>query len=162
MAKQHDAENEVETDEAAGAMFENNEDGLVVSLGNVEAQKFEVLPARTYDVMIEDNEFQMSKTSNKPMWNLKLAVIDEEFENRKLFTFLSFSEKALPGTKTALAVIAPEMAESDIRVNDPETVASIVGRRARVKVGIEKSEEYGEQNRVKRWLPADENSSFLG
>lgn len=160
MAKQHDT-TEVEQDEAAGAMFENNEDGLVISLSNVEAQKFEVLPVNTYNVIVEDNEFAMSKSSNKPMWNLKLAVLDDEFQNRKLFAFLSFSEKALPGTKAALQVIAPELADTDLRVNDADTVASIIGKKVRVKVGIEKNEEHGDQNRIKRWLPADENANFL-
>jgi hypothetical protein len=171
MAKQQVKEAAVEEDDAAfdttggenmaGAMFENNEDGLVVNLSEVEQQKFELLPKGKQNVIIEDAEYQLSKSSGKPMWNLKLNVTDGEYKGRKLFTFFSFSEGALPGTKAALAVVAPELLDRPFRVNDPEVVASIVGRYAKVNVGIEKSEGYDEQNRVKRWFQPDGNTAFI-
>ena len=89
----------------AGVMFENNQDGLVVDLAGVEEFVWENLPAGKYNVIVEDCNFAMSKSSGKPMWNLKLNVIDEEYQNRKLFTIFSFSEGALPGTKAAIAVL---------------------------------------------------------
>lgn len=148
-------------EEVAGAMFEDNQDGLVVDLRNVEEMKFELLPDGNYNGIIEDNQYALSKSSGKPMWNLKVNITDEgEYQNRKLFAILSFSEKALPGTKTALLVIDEELAnrEGGFKVNDPETVASLIGKPVRVKVGRQKSEGYDEQNRIKRWLQPDANA----
>jgi len=145
----------------AGAMFENNEDGLLVDLSQVEEMKFELLPKGNYDVIIEDAEFSLSKSSSKPMWSLRLNVLNEEYKNRKLFSILSFSEKALPGTKSALLVISPELLNGPFRMNDPEVVSSIIGKFAKVRVAIEKSEGYDEQNRVKRWLQPSADSAFI-
>lgn len=154
------AKNEVEEAEDVGAAFEDNEDGLVVRMGEIEGQKFEVLPKGTYNGIIADAEYQLSRSSGKPMWNLQIAVTDSEYENRRLFTFLSFSEKALPGTKTALSIIHPELSESTFKVNDPEVVAQLVGRPVKVKVDIE-AYEGNDQNRIKRWLVPEGADGFV-
>jgi len=161
MAKNREFDDSME-DQTAGADFENAEDGLVVNLSEVEAQKFELLPKNKYNVIVEDNQYQKSKSSGKPMWNLKLNVVDGEFQGRKLFTFLSFSEKALPNTKATLAILAPELADKpDLRINDPETVASIIGRQAKVSVDIQKGEDgYDDSNRIKRWFQPDASAAF--
>lgn len=150
-------------DEMAGAAFEDNQDGLLIDLGGVEAQTFENLPKGIYGVIIEENEYKLSESSGKPMWNVKLAVTDEEYQNRKIFTFLSFSEKALPGTKSALAVIAPELLSQPFNPKDPEIVQSIVGRAFKVKLTIRKGTDgYDDSNNVQRWYPADDASGFSG
>jgi hypothetical protein len=166
MARQKlgDAPEVDEDDDVAGAQFENNEDGLVINLEGVEELKFENLPPNTYDIIVEDCQYKKSKSSNKPMWDLKLNIVGGEYDGRKLFTFFSFSKGALPGTKSNLAVIAPELLSKEFRVNDPETVASIIGRRARVKVGIQKAEEgsdYEDRNQIKRWMQPTGAAAFV-
>lgn len=148
-------------DFTSGSDFEDNEEGLVVQMGEVEAQKFEAMPAGTYNGMISDAEFQISNSSKKPMWSVTVTVTDEgDYQNRKLFTFLSFSEKALPGTKGALETFAPELTEGNLKVNDPETVQSIIGRKVRVKVGVE-SYQGEDRNRIRRWMtPEDDADGF--
>lgn len=141
-----------EMDPDEGAMFEDEGAGLVIDLSGVEALSFEALPKGTYNVIIEEVEYGLSKSSNKPMWNLKLAVLDQQYENRKLFTFLSFSEKALPGTKTTMSVIAPELLDTPFRPDDADVFTSLVGKKCAVRVSIEKYEER-DQNRIKSWLP---------
>ena len=165
MAKKTDFDDEMENEGVAGADFENAEDGLVVNLSEVEAQKFEVLPKGKYNIVVADNQYSLSKSSGKPMWNMQLSIVDEgEFKNRRLFTFLSFSEKALGNTKGVLSVIAPELADkTDLRINDPETVASVIGRFAKVSVDIQKADPeqgYDESNRVKRWFQPDASAAF--
>ena len=80
MAK-NKSEFEETQEEDVGAQFENAEDGLVVDLSNVEAQKFEVLPKGTYDGIIEDVEYQISKSASKPMWNMKIGTTTEDLDN---------------------------------------------------------------------------------
>lgn len=142
-------------EDMAGVDFENNEDGLVVNLADVEELKFELLPKGKYDIIIEDNTYAKSKSAGQPMWNLKLNVEGGEYDGRKVFDIFSFSPKALPGTKTRLAIIAPELMDKDFKVNDPEVVASLIGRRARIQVDIRPEDEaagYSAQNIVKRWF----------
>jgi hypothetical protein len=143
-------------------MFENADDGLIINLEGVKAQTFEPLPVGTYNIIIEEVVFGFSKSSNKPMWNAKLAVTDEgEYQNRKLFTFLSWSEKAIGGSKAALQTFAPELAETQLRVNDPELLASLAGRKARVRVKMDKYQ--GEDvNRVGRWMIPEDAGGDAG
>ena len=146
--------------ETAGASFENNDDGVLVDLSNVQAQSFDPLPKGNYNGIIEECEYQLSKTSGKPMWNIRVSVTDEEYENRKIFTFLSFSEKALPGTKAALAVIAPEFLSTAFNPKDPDVIAALVTKHVKLKVDIEKNEEHGDRNRVKKWLATEGADGF--
>lgn len=145
----------------AGASFENTGEGLVIDLTNVEEMKFEALPKGTWNGLIEDCEFQLSKSAGKPMWNMKLAVTDEgDYQNRKQFTILSFSEGALPGTKTAIGTFAPELLERPFNPKDPEIIASLIGRPVRFRI---KHETYQEeiQSRIAKWLPAGGEDGFI-
>lgn len=154
------SQNQADDFESAGASFENNDEGLMVDLEGVQALSFDPLPKGTYNAIIEECEYKLSKSSGKPMWNLRLAVVDEgEFENRKIFTFLSFSEKALPGTKSAIAVIAPELASAKFNPKDPDTIALIVTKKVKVRLDIQKGENgNNDSNRIKKWmLPGDES-----
>jgi len=148
--------------ESSGAEFENNEDGLLVDMSNVEAMKFEAVPAGSYNCTVTDAAYAISKTSGKPMWNLTLTIVDDgEFQNRKLFTFLSFSEKALGGTKTTLSVLAPELNEAPFNPKNPEIVASLIGRNVKVKTKIEKYNDE-DQSRISKWFAPDSSDGFIG
>lgn len=147
--------------ETSGAEFENADDGLTIDLSNVEEMSFEPLPKGIYNGIIEECEYQLSKSSGKPMWNVRISVTDEEYENRKLFTFLSFSEKALPGTKTALAKIAPELLSGPFNPKDPDVIAQVVTKPVKVQVSIEKYQD-NENNRIKKWLSPEGADGFMG
>lgn len=156
------AKTKIEDDfETAGASFENADDGIMVDMTDVQAMSFDPLPKGTYGAIIEDCEYALSKSSGKPMWNIKLSVTDEAYENRKIFTILSFSEKALPGTKTALGVIAPELLSGPFNPKDSDVIASIVTKPIKVKIDIEKNEEHGDRNRVKKWLAPEGSDGFI-
>lgn len=160
---EHDASEE-DAASAAGAMFEDSEDGLVVNLSEVQEQKFELIPNGKQNIIVEENVYGLSKSSGKPTWYMKLNITDGEFKGRKLFPILSFSEKALPGTKAVIAVIAPELLDGPFKVNNPEIVTSVVGRFAKVSVGTQKAEKdsgYDDQNRVKRWFQPDGDAAFI-
>lgn len=162
MPKNTAAAAQEEYDETEGAMFENAGDGLVINLEEVEAQSFELLPAGWYNVMFDDNEFQMSKSSGKPMWNARLTVIDEgQYQNRKIFHIFSFSEGALPGTKAAFAAIKPDLISAGLRVQDPDVVSSLIGLKCKVKVKIQKGQDgYEDKNQISKWAPVDEIHAF--
>lgn len=140
--------------------FEPGDDSLMVDLTSVEEQKFEVLPRGNYNVVIENCEFAFSKASGKPMWNIRLSVVDGDYANRKLFTFLSFSEKALPLTKGQIARVAPELLDGPF---DPRAVAEdgrLLGKECVAKVIIEKYQGE-EKNRVRDLLAPSQADAFL-
>lgn len=113
---------------------------------------FEPIPKGVYNATIESIEFKMSQSSNQPMWNISYALTDEPWatKNRKLFGFVSFKADQMPRVKTYLKRVAPEL--SELPNFNPQTVAedgTMLGRNCRLRVDIEKSEEYGNRNRVR-------------
>lgn len=134
---------------------ENNSGSLLIDLEDVAEQSFELLPKGTYPVVVEECEFQISKSSGNPMWRMVFAITEGEYENRKLFHYMSFSEKALPMAKSALKVLASDLISSSF---DPKGIADdglMTGRTATARVDIQKGEgEYSDQNRIKSFLSA--------
>ena len=123
------------TDDAA---FESNESSLLIDLEAVEEQKFENIPNNKYPCVTEELEYKFSESSGKPMWAVKLTITEGEFEGRKLMTWISFSEAALPMTKTTLNRIAPDLISKTF---DPEKIAeegTMVGKQLIVRTKIEK------------------------
>ena len=139
------------------ASFEDGDESLLINMEEVAEQSFEVIPKGTYNVTIEEVEYKLSQSSNKPMWNLKLVITDGEYANRKIFTILSFSEGALPGTKGALKRIAPHLLTSSFNPKAIAEAGDLVGLQARVKTKIEMYNDQ-EQTRVAGWLAASGDS----
>jgi hypothetical protein len=136
-----------------GAAFENEDAGILVDLRNVEEMSFEAIPKGIYPAVLDQCDYSLSKNSGKPMWSARFTIAEGEYANRKLFTFLSFSEKALPGTKRQIRQFAPELLSVPF---DPKQVAesgALVGRPCRVKVDIEdykpESGEVQKRNRIR-------------
>lgn len=155
MAKNTDTTEE----ENVGASFEGGDGSVTVDLSNVEeAAGFELIPRGTYAALITNCEYSLSQNSGKPMWTLELTISEGDYEGRKLFTHMSFSEKALPMTKRTLAQIAPEFLSGPF---SPEDEAhKMVNRAVSAKVKIEKYE--GEdRSRVQR-IEGPANSSGSG
>ena len=142
---------------------DGQEDSLLINLADVEESNFDAIPKGIYPVVVEECEFQISKSSQKPMWSMRFSVTDGEFANRKLFTYMSFSEKALPMTKTALGVLAPELLETAF---DPRAIAadgSMTGRVCKVRVVIEPGQDGNEpRNAIKKYLSSEDGDGSDG
>ena len=137
--------------------FEDGEESLTINMNEVAAQSFETIPKGTYNVTIEEAEYQLSKSSNKPMWNLKLTITDGDYAGRKIFTILSFSEGALPGTKAAIQRFAPNLLSSSFNPKAIAEAGDLVGIEARVKTKIEQYNDQ-DQTRVAQWLAASSDA----
>ena len=131
-------------EEAAPVSFDEtgaDSDSYVVDLSGVDDYgEFEVMPRGTYNCQIASLDYDLSQSSGQPMWTTQLEVEDGEYQGRKLFTHISFSEKALPRTKMTIARIAPQLLEGPF---SPETVAdegTLLGVRCRAQVKIERYE----------------------
>lgn len=151
-------------DQAFDTFSDGSEDSLMVNLSEVEAMSFDVFPKGNYPLVIDDMEFQISKSSGKPMWAMRFSVTEGEFANRKLFSYWSFSEKALPMTKTNIAAVAPELLEGPFNPKQVADEAMLVGRTCMGKVGIEKGTDGNEDRNVvksvKSMSEADSGDGF--
>src|ERR1700748_233761 len=97
----------VPTDEEyTGMVFEDGGD-LVVNLSDVKEMKFENVPKGPYAAEIDEAPYGISNSSQKPMLSLKWKITEGEYAGRTLMQFLSFSPRALPGTKSHLSRIEP-------------------------------------------------------
>lgn len=142
---------------------DGGEDSLMVNLSDVEESSFEAFKAGLYPVVLEKCEFQISKSSQMPMWNCMFSITEGEFENRKLFTYMSFSPKALPMTKANIRAMG--LTELLDGAFDPKAIAdegTIVGSTAMAKVGIEKDNNDEDRNVIKTLKPSVESTDAFG
>lgn len=130
-------------EEYAGMVFEDGGD-LVVSLTDVQEMKFENVPKGVYLADIDEASYGMSQSSGQPMITVKWKIAEGEYEGRTLFQFLSFSQKALSGTKTNLARIDPELAEKPFKPAELCATGYFLGKQAKIRVDL------GEYNGEKR------------
>lgn len=109
-------------------------DSLMVDLNDVEDVSFEALPRAMYDCQIADCEFGYSQSKGTPMWTLQLEVVEGEYAGRKLFSHMVMAGDGLPITKRQLSRVAPELLEGPFDPQDPDVVASMLGKDVRVRV----------------------------
>lgn len=145
--------------EAAAAVDFSEGDSLMVDFNSVEDVSFEALPRGMYPCVISDCEFTYSQSSGNPMWTTQLEVTDGDYAGRKLYTHMVFAGKGLPITKRQLTRIAPELLEGPFNPEDPEVIASMLGKEVKAKVSVRKYE--GEdRNNVNDLFP-NEGGGFL-
>jgi len=129
-------QNTVSDEQYSQAVFEEG-GNLVVNLAGIQEAKYEAIPRGIYNAEIDTVEYGMSANSGNPMLTLQLAITEGDYQGRKLYTYWSFSQKALPFTKAAMQRIAPELLTAKF---DPQKVADegqLLGKPCRVRVTIE-------------------------
>lgn len=128
--------NAVSDDAFKAAIFEDG-GNLVVDLQGIQEAKFEAIPKGIYAAEIDAVEFGMSNNSGAPMLTLQIAISEGDYQGRKLYTYWSFSQKALPFTKAAIQRVAPELLGGKF---SPQKVADeglLIGKPCRIRVNIE-------------------------
>jgi hypothetical protein len=99
--------------DGADVFQEAGEEDFKVNFGNVgDPEEFKPIPRGDYNVVFDQTDYGISKNSGKPMITARLEISDGEYEGRKLWTWLSFSEKAMPFTKMAFSQFAPHLLEA--------------------------------------------------
>lgn len=147
-------------EELENQVSEVDDDNVVVDFGDVEELKFDAIPAGWYKGVILSQEYKRSKSKNAPMWELRLQINEGPHENRTFWNYISFSEKALPGTKLTLSQIKPDLLEAPLNPKKAADDAVLVGLNVEFQLGIEMYE--GKKvNRVKRMRPAAAANEFL-
>jgi hypothetical protein len=126
---------------------------------------FELLPRGTYTVEVADAEERTSgsdaKEPGKPYIWLEMHIQDEGYEDRRVWTNLSFASGALGMTKANLRVLGV----TDEEFNDPDfelDVERFIGQRVRAVVTVKFNKQTQEEgNQVRRLIPLSDEEAEL-
>lgn len=143
----------------ADDLFEDGDDALTINMDEVEGQSFEAIPKGTYAGVIEELEYKLSASSGQPMWALAVTITEGDYIGRKLFTNLSFSPKALPGTKANIQKIAPELLSSAFNPKKIAESGKLIGKAVRVKTKLE-TYEGEERTKIASFLAGKASDGF--
>lgn len=119
---------------------------------NVEPQQgsFEPIPAGWYTCMITDSEFKSTKNGNGEYLQLRLDVIDGEYEKRVLFDRLNLNNP----NQTAVEIAQRQLSAicRAVGVMTPQDSADLHDKPLRVKVGVRPAGNgYEASNEVKAY-----------
>ncbi len=141
--------------------------GLVLDLENVEAAKFDVVPAGIYDAIVEDCEFKTASTGS-PMLVVKFRTQVPEGKpgyNRLFFNnFVLNHAFGLQRLKAFLQRIAPEYPLTGFNPQAFADSGVVVGRACRIRINI-KANNGQKQNNITEVLegaPGGASSAFFG
>lgn len=141
-----------------------------VNFAEVELNNFEPVPEGRYNVQVETVEVRESKSSDYDYLNWELRILDEEYEDKRLWMITSLSPKAMFKLKELLIDLEvidgeeedfPIEWDDDVDVTPKEgpvlTAPDVIGIEA---VAVVENELYEgkEQNRVEQLLPAGEET----
>lgn len=115
-----------------------------LDFSSVKSSSFEVLPAGDYTLEIDNVEEQTSKSGNQ-MLRITYKVAEGEHAGRLLFEYYVLTENALWKLQELFVALGIE-ANGDVSF----TPDDLVGQHITGEIEIEESNQYGEQNRLKR------------
>jgi hypothetical protein len=113
---------------------------------------FGALPEGKYLVHIAETEEKISNSGNKYL-NLKLQVLEGEYKNRYLWDIVN-----LWHPKDNVREIAQQTMKTICNATNvlkPQTSEELHYIPLRASVSLETDSQYGDQNRVKKYLPAN-------
>lgn len=140
------------TEEAYGSMVFEDGGDLVVNLTDVQELKFENVPKGTYDAEVDEAVYGMSTSSGSPMITFTWKISGGEYDGKTLKQFLSFSVKALPGTKTNINRVAPELSTVQFKPKELCDQGYFLGKKCKIRVDL--GEYQGEKRSQIRGLIA--------
>ena len=114
---------------------------------------FEALPAGEYEAVIIDTEQRDTKTGGKYLW-LKLEVLAGQHKGRHLHDNLNLVNASTKAVEIARATLSSICRA--VGVMTPKSSAELRNKPLIVKLGVERSEQYGEQNKIKAYKPIGE------
>lgn len=119
-------------------------------------QNFDAIPADEYQLALVKAERKQSKTPGNYYLNCQFTVTKGEFKKRVIFHMFNLEN----ANETAV-----EIAENNLRefmmsvgvtsIRDPWDLSKLMNIPFTAKVVVQKSDEYGDSNKIKRFVPLD-------
>ena len=130
----------------------------ILDLTNVETTNFDALPSGTYPVYVDHAEFKKTKAGFDAL-NVRFKVSGSGYKGRVLFNLFNINNPSEKAKNIALSelkslLLAGGLKESELKfASRDELLSKVLGLNPiAVLVTIEKSADYGEQNRIKSYL----------
>jgi len=111
---------------------------------------FAAIPAGAYECMVQSVEMKQTKDKTGSYLKVTLVVTDGDYKGRLLFDNLNVRNKSEQAQKIGREALNGLLAAAEIPGERDMSV--LVQRTVTAKVTVEKSEAYGEQNKVKGYL----------
>lgn len=108
---------------------------------------FDVVPAGTYSVQVEESSIGDGKDPAKPkVWTIKLCIIGGKFANRYLWFRLSMGDTSAGFRKGSLTALG-----LDTKANvSYDLIEDVIGRKAMAEVTIDDTFDGTPRNKVRR------------
>lgn len=129
---------------------------------------FPVAPAGTYELTVDACEYKISQSSGNPMWALVFLITGPEGDivekKIQVRNYQVFKPEQMGRVKGFLN----KLGHSDLanaKDFNPKQIAddgTLVGSTIRARLGIRKSEEYGDQNEIKAFLSSGSEAGAGG
>ena len=128
--------------------FTANTDELPEGGGN-----FEPIPAGWYTAKVADAELRDTKSGTGQLIAVRHDVLGPSYEGRVVWTNINI-KNANPKAEEIGRQQLGDMMRA-IGLGSVQDTDQLIGGECQIKVGIEKSEEYGDRNNVKGWKAAE-------
>lgn len=118
---------------------------------NVQPTSFDVLPAGEYEACIVSSVMKANSNGSGKYLNLELQILNGEFQNRRVFDLLNLvhtNEKAVQIARGTLSAICRA-----VGVLTPKDSSELHNKPMRIKLKVEKSEEFGDRNKITAYKP---------
>ena len=118
-----------------------------------EGSSFSVMPSGKYEVEVVDATVSRTKNSKGTMLNLSLQITQEgDYLARYLFAHILFQHESPEAQRIGRQKIK-DLCDACGITESVTDVTVFLNHKILVQVGIETSEEYGDRNKVTRFMP---------
>ncbi len=138
----------VPTDEDfSKAVFEDG-GNIVIDLSGIQELKFEALPKDNYDGLLDELQYGKSKASGQPMLTAIWKIDGGDYAGRKVYQYISFSQKAIRGSKAQLMRLSPEKFSGQFNPAAIAESGDLLGTRKKLKIGVQEGQNGEPSNQV--------------
>lgn len=119
----------------------------------VAPSSLDVLPAGEYEACVVASEMKVTNAGTGKYLKLELQILNGEYQNRKLWDNLNLINPSAKAQEIARGTLSALCRA--IGVLTPKDSSELHNKPFRVKVKVDKTEEFGEQNRITAYKPRD-------
>ena len=129
----------------------------------VETNDYDVMPAGYYKAFCDKAEWKTSKAGSKYL-NICFKIFGEQYENRVVFSMYNLYHEKENVKNIAMSDLKKMFLASGLTpeqmnfATEEALITAVLNVRCRIKLGIRKSTEYGDQNEVKSYQELDEKN----
>ena len=120
---------------------------------------FEPLPEGEYTVKVDSTDLKPTRSGTGQYINVELVVLGPKYQGRKLFTRYNIINDSMEAMRIGRQQIKSLMTASGMtqeQINQFNDTDQLLGLTCNVLVGIDEgNEQYGAQNRIKRYKKAE-------